>query len=100
VQQRRGDVAAHPLPEAELADRGVEQVAEVEQLDVLREVAAVPLRVDPVERCPNTTPIRRARSVRCRLGSRPATRSRPAVGTRMPVSILIVVDFPAPLGPM
>ena len=33
VEQRRGDVAAHPLPEGELADRDVEQVAEVEPLD-------------------------------------------------------------------
>ncbi len=30
----------------------------------------------------------------------PATRSRPALGVRIPVSILIVVDFPAPFGPM
>jgi hypothetical protein len=53
-----------------------------------------------VVRWPNTTPIRRVSSTRCRDGSMPATDSRPDVGTRMPVSILIVVDFPAPLGPM
>ena len=35
VQQCGRDVAAHPLAEAELPDRGVEQVAEAEQLDVL-----------------------------------------------------------------
>ena len=119
VQQRRGDVAAHPLTQAELADRGVEEVAEVEQLDVLLEVAAVPRRVDPVDLLqqleasraaagPTTASCagrRRRRSggpARCarRLGSSPATRSWPEVGTRMPVSILIVVDFPAPFGPM
>ena len=49
MQQRRRDVAAHPLAERELADRGVEQVAEVEQLDELREVAAVAVGVDAVD---------------------------------------------------
>ena len=33
VEQRRGDVAAHPLSEAELPHRGVHQLTEVEQLD-------------------------------------------------------------------
>ena len=36
-------------PEAELADGGVEQLAEVEQLDVLGEVGAVPLGVGAVD---------------------------------------------------
>ncbi len=53
-----------------------------------------------VVRCPNTTPIRRASRVRSREGSMPATRSRPPLGVRIPVSILMVVDFPAPFGPM
>ena len=51
-------------------------------------------------RWPKTTPIRRARSRRRRTGSRPQVRTEPEVGTRMPVSILMVVDFPAPLAPM
>ena len=50
-------------------------------------------------RCPNTTPMRRASARRSRTGSSPHTRARPAVGTSTPVSILIVVDLPAPFGP-
>ncbi len=53
-----------------------------------------------VVRCPKTTPMRCASRVRSRDGSMPATRSRPPLGVRMPVSILMVVDFPAPFGPM
>ena len=49
VQQRGHDVPAHPLAEAELADRGVEEVAEVEELDVLGEVGAVPRGVGAVD---------------------------------------------------
>ena len=48
VQQRGGDVAAHPLAEAELAHRGVELVAEVEQVDEPVEVLAVARRRDAV----------------------------------------------------
>jgi len=50
-------------------------------------------------RCPKTTPILRAFRSRLSHGTRPATVALPLVGTRMPVSILIVVDFPAPFGP-
>ena len=119
VQQRRGDVAAHPLAEAELAHRGVELVAEVEQLDEAVEVVAVARRAvryifwsrsnesrsgrshHSVERWPKTTPIRRGQlDAVAAAGRAPATRTCPPVGTRMPVSILIVVDFPAPFGPM
>ena len=49
VQQRGRDVAAHPLAEAELADRRVEQVAEVEQVEELVEVGAVAVVGDPVD---------------------------------------------------
>ena len=42
VQQRGHDVAAHPLAQAELPDRGVEQVVEVEQVEEPVEVLAVP----------------------------------------------------------
>ena len=37
--------------------------------------------------------------MRFRCGTIPLTSTRPALGVRMPVSILIVVDFPAPFGP-
>ena len=43
--------------------------------------------------------MRRASARRSRTGSSPHTRARPAVGTSTPVSILIVVDLPAPFGP-
>ena len=51
-------------------------------------------------RCPNTTPICRTVAMRARQGTRPSTSHRPEVGTRMPASTLMVVDFPAPFGPM
>ena len=83
-----------------------------------RQVAPVPVGVHPVDpaqqvervaqrqvppelvRWPKTTPMRRVSSTRLRDGSIPATEMRPAVGTSTPVSILIVVDLPAPFGPM
>ena len=37
---------------------------------------------------------------RCRQGTKPLMRISPPLGTRMPVSILMVVDLPAPFGPM
>ena len=51
-------------------------------------------------RWPNIAPIRRASWMRWRDGSSPPTEIRPALGTRIPVSIFTVVDFPAPFGPM
>src|SRR5579885_280203 len=50
--------------------------------------------------CPKTSPMRRANSRRWETGLNPATRTAPPLGTRIPVSILIVVDFPAPFGPI
>src|SRR3954471_20636402 len=50
-------------------------------------------------RCPNTTPISRAFTVRYRCGTRPSTETAPPDGTSIPVSILIIVDLPAPFGP-
>ncbi|CAM5683478.1 hypothetical protein SVIOM74S_03710 [Streptomyces violarus] len=50
-------------------------------------------------RCPNTAPTLRALRSRLRYGTTPATRASPDVGVRMPVSILMVVDLPAPFGP-
>ena len=34
------------------------------------------------------------------MGESPSTESAPEVGERIPVIILMVVDFPAPLGPI
>src|SRR6266478_638186 len=46
-----------------------------------------------------TTPICRFTSIVCEEKSSPSSCMRPDVGASSPVSILIVVDFPAPLGP-
>src|SRR5229473_2110856 len=46
-----------------------------------------------------TTPICRFTSIVCEEKSSPSSCMRPEVGSSSPVSILIVVDFPAPLGP-
>jgi hypothetical protein len=48
---------------------------------------------------PKTTPMFIAFCCRFSWGIRPSTMRLPEVGTRMPVSILIVVDLPAPFGP-
>ena len=52
------------------------------------------------ERCPNSVPMRWLRRLRSSHGVRPSTWAWPRVGWRIPVRILIDVDFPAPLGPM
>src|SRR5947209_15713061 len=52
------------------------------------------------ERWPKTTPMRLASSLRWRRGLSPATLTVPPLGWRMPVSILMVVDLPAPFGPI
>ena len=44
VQQRRGDLAAHPLAERQLAHRGVEAAAQLQQLDQLVGAAPLPRR--------------------------------------------------------
>src|SRR6266849_1544382 len=59
---------------------------------------------DPVNRPNNampsgTTPICRLTSTGLAMRSSPRIWMRPAVGASRPVSILMVVDFPAPLGP-
>src|SRR5713101_10014533 len=46
-----------------------------------------------------TTPIWRFTSMGCSSRSSPSRRMRPALGASRPVSILIVVDLPAPFGP-
>ena len=50
--------------------------------------------------CPNTTPIFPAFFLRFLYGSIPLTLQVPLVGVKMPVIILMVVDFPAPLLPI
>src|SRR3954470_9558562 len=50
--------------------------------------------------CPNTTPMFCASRRRSRQGTTPSVSTRPALGTRMPVSIFTVVDLPAPFSPM
>src|SRR6266576_445999 len=60
-----------------------------------------PVRLSKRARFSGTTPIRR-RTSRARLSSArssPRTRICPLLGASRPVSILIVVDLPAPLGP-
>ena len=52
------------------------------------------------DRWPNRVPIRRLRARRWPQGSSPSTRTEPADGRSRPVSILMDVDLPAPLGPM
>ena len=99
VEQRRRDVAAHPLSEAQLAHRGVEQVAQRQQLHELLEVPAVarvgmrytfcssfegvPQRQVPPERGALTEHhADPARQLGQRLlGSSPATRRYQTVGT-------------------
>ena len=49
VQQRGGDVAAHPLAERQLPDRRVEEGAEVEQVDECDEVGAEAVAGHPVD---------------------------------------------------
>ena len=52
------------------------------------------------ERCPNTTPMRRASCDALARRHQPGDlHLGPRVGTSTPVSILIVVDLPAPFGP-
>jgi hypothetical protein len=49
VQQRRRQLAAHPLAERELPHRRVEERPQLEQLRERGEVAPVPLRRDAVD---------------------------------------------------
>ena len=51
-------------------------------------------------RWPNTTPSRATCRFRSSQGTRPSTVQVPQSGRRMPLRILMVVLFPAPLGPM
>ena len=51
-------------------------------------------------RCPKTTPMRATCALRSSQGTRPSISHLPESGTSMPEMILMVVDFPAPFGPM
>ena len=119
VQQGGRDLAAHPLPERQLADRGVQERLHLEQRDALVEPRLPGRGGQPVDR--GQQPERLAqRQVPPQLAALAEHRPDPArergaladrlqaadlhraadVGTRMPVSILMVVDLPAPLAPM
>ncbi len=119
VQQCRGHLGAHPLAQRELTHRGAEEIAHLQALHQLLGAGALGGGVrgsgsrpgsgttrahgrshHSCERCPKTTPTRRARRRRSSTGRSPQVRTVPEVGTRMPVSILMVVDLPAPLAPM
>ena len=50
-------------------------------------------------RSSDTTPIRCLISIEFSIRSRSKIRAEPVLGRKSPVSILIVVDFPAPFGP-
>ena len=120
VQQRGGDLAAHPLAERQLAHRGVEERLHLEQLARTRrsrgcqrrrrqpvDGAEQPERVAQRQVPPqlaalaedHADPAGQRRALRGPARGR-TTRTVPEVGTRMPVSILMVVDLPAPLAPM
>ena len=51
-------------------------------------------------RCPKTTPMSRAWRIRSFQGTRPSTAQEPLSGVSTPQRTLMVVLFPAPLGPM
>ena len=51
-------------------------------------------------RWPNTTPMDATCRTRSLQGTRPMTDTRPESGVSMPLIILMVVDLPAPLGPI
>ncbi len=48
VEQRRREITAHPLAKAQLANRRVNVFIEIEELSETPEVAAVPIRGDPI----------------------------------------------------
>ncbi len=119
VQQARGELAAHPLAERQVAHRLVEQVGGVEQLAELGDAPLLGRAVEPVDR--GEHPVRLARR-QLEPQQRPLPEQRadppgepPPVlprhepehrrraarsGGGCPVRILIDVDFPAPFGPM
>ena len=119
VQQGRGDLAAHPLAQRELAHRDVQEPGQAQHarrtVEPLRgrpaagtrwiarsSVEALPQRQVP----PQLAALPEHHADPPGQLAAPAHRVQPAdlaarrrSGTRMPVSILIVVDLPAPFGP-
>ena len=119
VHQGGRHLAAHPLPQRQLAYGGVELLGDAEPVDQLRIACGRRRpRVEPVDggQDPERVPQRQippelaalaehhpdlaGQHPTCGTGSRPQVRTCPEVGTRMPVIILMVVDLPAPLAPM
>ena len=117
VQHRSGQLTADSLAQRELAHRGLKEGIDVQHLSEPHQVPPVAVRRDlvdvaqQVERVlerqvpPELDALAEHRAdlarepTRRRDGSKPATSTPPDDGTRIPVSILIVVDLPAPFGP-
>ena len=120
VQQRGRDLAAHPLAEATAGAPGCPGSRPSPAARPARRVRRLPRAGgQPVDRGQHAERLAQRqvppqlaalaedhadppgqRRAGCRTGSSPQVRTVPDVGTRMPVSILIVVDLPAPLAPM
>lgn len=117
MQQRGGEIAAHPLPQGHVAD-GLPQKAAISRRS--SRSASLLVRVTPGMpyispstryesyavrshhswvRWPNMTPIRPAMLRRLAQGSSPTTLSDPSSGRRIPQMVLMSVDLPAPLSP-
>ena len=118
MQQRRRELALHPLAERELAHGLVDEIAEHEELDELRaslrivgERHAVYRAIEPERLLGRQIPEQLllvaehegdALAKWIPAGPRIASRHlapSPSWGRAVPVSILSVVVFPAPLGP-
>lgn len=118
MQQRGGDLAAHPLSERKLPRRRAEQLAQIQQLGQTREGFSIGGAVDAVDVAQqleavgdgHVPPKLRALSehhtdllhMRRPLLPRhaPVDDAGSAVGVRTPLIILMVLLFPAPFGPM
>ena len=118
MQQRRRDLGAHALAERELAHRLIEQplepehrhqlvarpaiVALIDTVDVAQQIEAVDDRQIPPELRALTEHDADPRDVPQPIFVRnePADHDSAAVGRRIPERILMVVDLPAPFGPM
>ena len=118
VQQRDGQLAAHPLAERELAHRSVQERVQLQLAAQPGQPGRVvgrpaparcggPARTSPAaagpttagERWPKTTPIRAASRRRWPPAPARTPAPSPPLGISTPVSIFSVVDLPAPFGP-
>ena len=126
MEQGRCQVGPHALPQAQGAHRCIQEPLQVQQIaegaigiaeeveigpvPVGRDAVHVPQQVEGLDggQVPPQVGALLLRPRRCDgralstawWGTRPSIIPCPLVGTRMPVSILMVVDLPAPLGPM